>query len=38
MAWFPKEKKVEEKPKEEPKFAGYISKIQIGNSKNSKII
>lgn len=27
-----KEKKVEEKSKEEPEFAGYISKIRIGNS------
>ena len=30
MAWFAKEKKVEEKPKE-PEFAGYISTIQIGD-------
>lgn len=29
MAWFAKEKKVEEKPKEEPKFAGYISSINL---------
>lgn len=31
MAWFTKEKKVEEKPKVEPEFGGYINTIQLGN-------
>ena len=33
MAWFAKEKKVEEKPKEEPEFAGYINSIQLGGKR-----